>query len=662
MGHLRNFIRSITPNPFLSILKKLPQDAKIAFFWNRGLGDIPLELFALIKTVFEYCEDAKITIITRADLYQGFTLLDPKITIYSSRYLKRKACEDYDKIFDELTLDKNSFNHIFYKPDPAYWVQKQKKGLKIQLRWDKSFFKPFLLNTDQPKAFLHIHSETVYGFEKNLPQATWHDIIKQLKQKSYYTIALGFAKKDSFDVDCDLRGDTDLYQILTMMQEGSCLFIGPDSGLLNMLYYLDVQINMHLISFWANTDVGLLKQGSSSPNRHLKHDLVIAKKQDLSQLEASQITCFATNYTALSLLYHKTIPPHIPLLNEPFLLTYKKLIQVSSEDEISLDNMQNPPCNDITPPFALSDKLCPIILAGGHGSRLDFHLPKALFTVNGKTLLEYVIDKILKAQKVLNTCLDVILIVSKEGYLPILHFLKTHQFFGLTQNKFHIVIQKDLPFLTLDHKLVMKDATNIWAGPNGNGEIFTLLDEHKIFDLIDQNIEGFEIIPIDNPLAPLFLKNHEEAFLQNYDVSMLSIQTQNGDEKLGKVCLHKEGISIIEYTQNPPSHLTIANTGLLAFKKTFAFSLAHKHLPLHPVLKNYKCFNGKDYEILKLKKFETFIFDNLKWAKNIKIFTTSRSYIFQPLKEKIGPYGIEALEKALNMVNEKLAVVAQGDL
>jgi UDP-N-acetylglucosamine pyrophosphorylase len=662
MGHLRNFIRAITPNPFISALKKCPKNGSILLFWNRGLGDIPLELFALTKTIFEYVQDAKITIITRQDLYQGFTLLDPKIKILVSCHLKRKQFEDYDKIFEELKVDKASFHHIFYKPDPAYWVKKQKKGLLISLRWKEAFFKMLPIETAKPKAFLHIHSETVYGFEKNLPSKTWHKIIFDLKQKGYYTIALGFEKTEFFDVDCDMRGDTDLYQILSAMQQASSLFIGPDSGLLNMLYYLDVQKKMHLVSFWANTRVGLLHQGVKSPNKLLTHNAVIAPNQDLSQLEASLMTSHVKDMSLTHALYLAERMDDLSLINQETYSNYQRLKNASSEKPPLFNNIQNPSHHEIAPSFIFSHKICPIILAGGHGTRLNFHLPKALFEVGGKTLLEHFIDKIKLANTHFDTSLDVILMVSKDGYDPIFSFLKTHQFFGLNPDKFHIIIQKHLPFLTLDHKLVLKDEKSIYEGPDGNGDIFSLLEENGLFDRVDDKITGFEIIPIDNPLAPVFLHHHAKAFDEGYEVSMLSIKTEDATEKFGKVCLHDEGVSIIEYTQNPPPHLNIANTGLLAFEKSFAKSLASKPLPLHTALKTYLCFNGKNYEELTVKKFETFIFDHLKWAKKIKIFTTCRSCIFQPLKEKQGPYGIKAVEQALHMAHEKSAIVQQGEL
>lgn len=662
MGHLRNLIRAITPNPFLSVLKKLPKEASILLFWNRGLGDIPLELFALTKTIFEYVENARITIITRDDLYQGFTLLDPKINILVSTQLKRKVFEDYDKIFDELSLDKAHFDHIFFKPDPDYWVKNQKKGLDIRLNWQDSFFKTLSIETHKPKAFLHIHSETVYGFEKNLPKQTWHQIIADLKHKGYTTIALGFEKKEHFDVDCDLRGDTDLYQILSMMQEDLSLFIGPDSGLLNMLYYLDVQKKMHLISFWANTRVGLLKQGTVSPNRHLKHELVIQSHQDLSKLEAFQITSKVPDVSALKYIHTKCTPENLSLIKEQVLITYKKLINLNEEKPAAFHHMQNPGFTETTTPFALSDKICPIILAGGHGTRLGVSFPKALFKVSGKTLLEHFIDKIKQANTIYNRSLDTVLMISKDGYDPIVNFLKQNQFFGLDQKKFHIIVQKSLPFITLDQKLVMKNPHTIYDGPSGNGEVFTLMKEQGLFDLIDPQVSGFEIIPIDNPIAPLFLKNHAEAFEEGHEASILSIKTEDQTEKLGKLCQHDEGLSIIEYTQSPPPHLNIANTGLLAFEKEYAKYLSHQSLPLHAAVKKYDCFNGKDYEQVSIKKFETFIFDNLKWAKKIKIFTTCRSYIFQPLKEKTGPYGIEAVEKALSIASEQFAMDQKGEL
>ena len=647
MGHLRNFIRAITPNPFLKTLSKLPNKARICLFWNRGLGDIPLELYALIKTIRDTVKEAKITIITRDDLYQGFTLLGDSIEILTTTHLVRKSHEPYDLIFDTLKLDPKTFDHIFYKPDPAYWVKKQKKNLQIALKWNMALFNPLKIETYKPKAFLHVHSETVYGFEKNLPKSTWDEVISDLKAKGYYTIALGFNKHASFEVDLDLRGDTDLYQIISSLLDETSVFIGPDSGLLNILYYLDVQAKIHLISFWANTQVGLIKQGTSSPNKHLVHDMIIAKDQDLSKLNASQITEVIQEASFLKHLDLKKCPKSIWSLKDKVAQGLKTIQSLQAHKPCTLENALNPPLDCIEPRFEISCHICPIILAGGHGTRLGHALPKALFKVNGNTLLEHFIDKIKKAQTDLSKPLPVILMVSHDGYQLIVDYLNTHDYFGLDPKCLHIVIQDNYPFVTDQGLLVLKDESTLYEGPNGNGEVFSLLAKHGLFEMLDQEILGFEIIPIDNPLAPLFLKHHEHAFIEGCDVSLVCIKSENPQEKLGRVCVYEDKLGIIEYSENPPDHLNIANTGLIGFERSFAKTLSTKVVPIHEAHKTYPCFNGREYEQINVKKFETFIFDHLKWAKKFKIFTTSRSHIFQPLKEKQGPYGIEAVENAL---------------
>ncbi len=287
----RKLAEIILPNPFVQILKKLKNDASIILFWNRGLGDIPLLMYPLLSIIRKNCHNAKITIITRKDLYEGFLLLDASLTVFSSEKLIRKMPEPYSEILAELNLIPSNYDYIFYRPAAANWGRRERKGLICRLNWNETFFTPHEIKTTKPIAVLHINSETVYKFEKNLAEEAWHYIIGDLKHKGYFVIAVGFSQNSGdFDVDQDLRGKTSLFELISLMINHKGLFIGPDSGLLNTLYYLDVQVGYHLISFWSNPRVGLLKQNTPSPNNLLKNDVILAPDENLSKLSAKVIT------------------------------------------------------------------------------------------------------------------------------------------------------------------------------------------------------------------------------------------------------------------------------------------------------------------------------------------------------------------------------------
>ncbi|MEN9654087.1 MAG: hypothetical protein RL235_199, partial [Chlamydiota bacterium] len=62
----RSLSRSLFPNPFDRKLRKLARKARrsVLLGWNRGLGDIPLGVYAMVWRIKELVPDAAITILT----------------------------------------------------------------------------------------------------------------------------------------------------------------------------------------------------------------------------------------------------------------------------------------------------------------------------------------------------------------------------------------------------------------------------------------------------------------------------------------------------------------------------------------------------------------------------------------------------------------------
>jgi len=429
MGHLRNLIRKLKKNPLHQVLKKLPSNANIAFFWNRGLGDIPLELYSFKETILKFCPKARLCVITREDLKEGFMLLEG-LTVYTSALLKRKEEEDYEAIFTSLNLNKDAFDHIFYKPDPAYWVAKEKKVQTPKLHWDQSFETKAYLLEGKHYAFLHLNSETVYGFEKNLSKAQWQTILQDLKEKNYTTVALG-ASCDSFDLSCDidLRGKTSLFDIITHLLNSSSIFIGPDSGLLNILYFLNIQTPLKLISYFGNTNVGILQNNHPSPNSLLQFEKVRVTEGSLHDIEPSLITKLIPSHPkenhVLGFDQNICSPDFEQSLRQSF-AKLRTVQKASYSENLTLENVE--------PTFleTLNEQdpmLCPIILAGGQATRLKTGYPKALFEIENLSLIGHFCKKIAQASSKFQKELKAFVIVSCEGHDSILHHLKEHNFF-----------------------------------------------------------------------------------------------------------------------------------------------------------------------------------------------------------------------------------------
>ena len=131
---LTKILRKIEKNPLDRLLIKARNngDKKILLVWNRGLGDIALGIFAIIKRIKEFIHGASITIFTREDLKEGFCFLKDIKIITTSEW---KRGEDYliPKTF------KREFDLIIKKPDPTYWVKWQLGVVTPKLRWKDSW-------------------------------------------------------------------------------------------------------------------------------------------------------------------------------------------------------------------------------------------------------------------------------------------------------------------------------------------------------------------------------------------------------------------------------------------------------------------------------------------------------------------------------------------
>lgn len=292
---LKKTLRKILPNPFDRLLKqaKAIKSKKILLVWNRGLGDIPLGLYAIVTRIREILPSSEITFLTRPDLLEGFSLLEG-VKTYSSSLLIRNRPIDLFAATKDANLDPKEFDVIIEKPDPTYWVRWQIGKLQPKLLWKKEWdlLAPALNYPEKKKCIgVHIHSETSYGYEKNWPFEKWDHLFSELEAKGFFCFLFGKKANTTFHQKnlIDLRGKTSLLELLSLLKNHCSFFIGPDSGILSLLYYINAPYELKLISLWADPNQGVLKQNVLSPNPLLIHVPLIAKNRDLSLLEVEEV-------------------------------------------------------------------------------------------------------------------------------------------------------------------------------------------------------------------------------------------------------------------------------------------------------------------------------------------------------------------------------------
>ncbi len=234
---------------------------RIGILWNRGLGDIPLGLCATIYTIKKLLPPASITFLTRKDLEEGFSLV-PGI------HTSILPCKRGEKI-EISTLP--SFDLLIENLDPTLEMAWQRGRFIPKLQWDKSLDSlSSSLHLPQQAIGVHLHSETTYGYEKNWPEEKFKQLFSRFSTPIFL---FGLHQKEPFAFPhvIDLRGKLGLLQTLAVIKNHCSVFVGPDSGLINMLYYLDVPFPLKLISLWADARQGIFRQAVVSPNPLLYH-------------------------------------------------------------------------------------------------------------------------------------------------------------------------------------------------------------------------------------------------------------------------------------------------------------------------------------------------------------------------------------------------------
>lgn len=292
---LKRLIRSLAPNPLDRLLSKASRHGqkKVLFFWNRGLGDIALGLFAIVHRVRAVIPDATITFLTRENLRDGFTLLGGCNVIVAPQ-LKRGEQPDIRALLVELGVDPEQFDLIIDRPDPTRWVPWQRGTLTPLLHWNSAWddlWKSFGLDEKTKYIGAHVQTETSYAHWRNWPIPHWEELFAKLRENGEKILLFGFEKTPLFEGEgiIDLRGETDLFPLLSIIKHRCKAVILPDSGITSMTYYLADSFPITLLSLWADPNMGILKQRVSSPNPQLHHVPLLGEGKDLRNLSPGRV-------------------------------------------------------------------------------------------------------------------------------------------------------------------------------------------------------------------------------------------------------------------------------------------------------------------------------------------------------------------------------------
>ncbi len=490
----RTLARKFFPNPLDWMLKRTARRGgkRILLGWNRGLGDIALGLYAMVERIREIIPDAEITFVTRHNLGEGFAMLEGVKTIIAPHWKRGETAAIGD------VIDPKEFDLVIEKPSPTDWLQWQIGKVVPRLKWNPHYeglYERFHL--PEKCIGIQLTTETTHGLWRNWPLERWQELVGRLSPRPVLLFGYGtepqFAQKNVID----LRGKTNLFELLSIIKNRCCALVLPDSGITAMTYYLDASFPLKLVTLWADPNQGILKQGVSSPNPQLTHFPLVGGNKDLSAVTVDRVL--------------EKVFPSQPL----------------QSCALASEVVPKPVVNTVA-----------IILAGGQGTRLGLQGPKGLFAIQEKTLFQRICEKEPRD-------LPLAIMTSPLNCRETVAYFERNAFFG---REIHFFQQEMHPLLDEEKRPINQLA------PNGNGSVFRSFVKAGLADLFaKRGIDLVSVSYVDNPLSlpfdPALIGYARE---RKADVVVQCIERSGLYPSMGALVEREGKLEVVEYTERDP--------------------------------------------------------------------------------------------------------------
>jgi ADP-heptose:LPS heptosyltransferase len=295
---IRRLIRKLRGNELERILRRAAARGarRCLVYWNRGLGDIPLGLYALFARLREALPRAEIAVLTRTDLAEAFELLGVERVI-ADRALVRDEHDGFRRACERTRTRAGEFDVVLEWPDPTEWVAWQLGRVVPRLAWKPehdALWRRFGLDERRSYVAAHVSTETgqFYGYVKDWPIEHWRELFRALgTDAGVGCLLVGHAREQRFEEAgvIDLRGETSLAELLSILKNRCRVLVAPDGGVLPMAYYLDTAFALTVVSLWADPRQGVLKQAVASPNPLLRHVPLVGAGEDVRRIPVEEV-------------------------------------------------------------------------------------------------------------------------------------------------------------------------------------------------------------------------------------------------------------------------------------------------------------------------------------------------------------------------------------
>ena len=314
-----------------------------------------------------------------------------------------------------------------------------------------------------------------------------------------------------------------------------------------------------------------------------------------------------------------------------------------------------------------------VTMAGGQGTRLGYKGPKGTYELkinhHKKSLYEILCEDLKKTNEKYGITLNWYIMTSTENDEATKKYFEEHNYFNYPKENIKFFLQGNLPLITIDGELFLREPYIVKEASNGNGDVFKAMQRAGILDdMKKKKIKYISFGGIDNVL----LKNVDPLFLglmidKDYQIASKSIFKKEPMDNIAVYCLKNNRPAILDY-DDITEDLTMKKfkDGTYCYREINMVShimtlkavqkAARLKLPYHRAFKKNAFVNEEGMKQVpdgpNSFKFETFIFDAFAHFDDMLLLRVEEAKEFAPIKSFNGKFTPEtAVEKYLKSID-----------